>query len=141
MTGDDPKSSTAHLPGLLGVLARAGHGGAALRLLAEWGGTSRYIPAHPGPDSPLVALIGVDAAQVLAAVAGGGNYDVPMATYRHARKGVIARAAGSTREVARRFGVTERWVRKVRQGSTDPRQGSLFDARPPPEPVPGEVAF
>ncbi len=29
----------------------------------------------------------------------------------------IARAAGSSSQVARRFGVTLRWVRKVRNGS------------------------
>ncbi len=118
-----------HLPGLLGVLARAGHSGAALRLAMEWGGTSRYIPETPRPDSPLVAIIGMEAARLLALTYGRGPQDIPIAAHQDTAKGRILRDPDpSTRRVAQRYHVTERHVRDVRaMGRPDPRQLDLFD--------------
>ena len=119
----------AHLPGLLGVLARAGHLGAALRLAKEWGGTSRYIPEEPSPDSPLVQVVGLAAARLLAETYGRGHHDIPMATHQDTAKGRILRDPDpSTRAVARRYHVTERHVRDVRaMARPDPRQLDLFE--------------
>lgn len=115
------------LPGILGELAQAGHLGAALTLAREWGGTRRYIPADPRPGMELVALVGIEAAGVLAGLRGGEAVDVPRAVGLGSKKSAVLRATGSQRDIARAVGCTDRYVRKVRAAcADDPDQGSLF---------------
>ena len=131
------RTSATHLPGVLGALARAGHGGAALLLAEHWGGQKRYIPATIYIDCPLAALIGIDAARVVSAYytkgGQGGDFDIPKGNLKPALKRDILGHPAPTRETARALGCTERYVRKVRQGQghksrkRDPRQSSLFD--------------
>ena len=124
------------LSGHLGELVRRGHGGAAVRLVLEWGGQKRYIPKVPATDSALVAVVGVAAAQVLADLAGGEYYDIPPRTVLKgdSLKQQILRADGSTREVAQGLGTTERHVRRVRKDggckrrkAVDSRQLWMFE--------------
>lgn len=129
-----------HLPGVLGELARKGHGGAALILANRWGGQKRYIPARPREGLALVDLIGLDAAYVVAAyfhgsdpVANGGDHDIPKTVLTARLAAEIRAHPGTTREAARALNCTERYVRLVRQGEgprqrkVDPRQISLLD--------------
>ncbi|MBF0375075.1 MAG: hypothetical protein HQL39_16865 [Alphaproteobacteria bacterium] len=135
--------SARDLAGPLGALARAGHGGAALLIVKHWGGQCHYVGQRQHPGTPLALLVGLDAAQALADIlwrrggTRGGQLDVVSpAALSPAKKGDIARAEGTTREVARAAGVTERYVRLVRASDDqparkerprDPRQGSLLD--------------
>ncbi|MBX3504343.1 MAG: hypothetical protein KF895_02605 [Parvibaculum sp.] len=102
---------------------------ATLRLVEAFGGTSCYIPAKADVSNRLVQVIGVDATEALIRDLGAGAFDVPvLATARHKRR-LIMRAKGTAREVARKFAVTERWVRYVRadeRGSVDERQMDMF---------------
>lgn len=124
------------LSGQLGELARRGHGGAAVRLILDWGGRKKYIPKHPTPDCPLVSVIGMDAARVLAELVGGEHYDIPPRSVLSGEslKQQILRAEGTTSEIAGRLGTTERHVRRVlragdrrRRRPVDIRQISMFD--------------
>jgi hypothetical protein len=86
---------------------------AALKLSESFGGFRVHIPKSPAADSPLARAIGLEAAEKLARHAGGDRLYVPMGR-PHIKKPAIAAAAGTVAEIARRFGVTERWARAVR---------------------------
>lgn len=121
-----------HLPGLLGELARRGHGGEALKLAAAWGGTKRYIPARPNPDSEICKVISLEAALVLAETYGGKDNDIPRAAGLGSVKAALRRfdpgGTGGTTDAARAVGCTARYVRMVRNGAKDKddRQGELL---------------
>jgi len=120
------------LSGHLGELVRRGHGGAAVRLILEWGGSKRYIPEEPQPNSPLVAVVGMAAANVLAELFGGNYYDIPprMVLDGESLKQQILKEDGTTREVAQKLGTTERHVRRVRRdGGCEPRSKRPVDIR------------
>jgi hypothetical protein len=105
------------LPGHFGELVRRGFGGAAIRLIMEWGGTKRFIPRDPRPDSPIVQIIGMAASRVLGELIGSTHYDIPSKKWLRgdALKQEILREDGTTREVAVKLGCTERHVRGVRR--------------------------
>lgn len=126
------------LSGHLGELVRRGFGGAAVRLVLEWGGSKRYVPHNPQPGSALVEIVGLSAALALSELAGGDYYDVPPRTILDGEtlKQQILKEGGSTREVAVKLGTTERHVRRVRRDGeckssrrkpVDERQCSLFE--------------
>ncbi len=102
---------------------------ATLRLVEAFGGTACYIPATPDPSNRLTQVIGIEATEKLIRDLGAGSFDVPnLASVRHKRR-LIMRAKGTAREVARKFSVTERWVRMVRanqRGGIDERQIDMF---------------
>lgn len=121
-----PAPPSLHLPGVAGELARRGFGGEAVRLMLEWGGTKRTIPQNPVPGSPLVGVVGMDAALVLAALYGNTQVDIPSkGTLEETLKAGILRRAGNgdgTRAIAMALGCTERYVRAVlRRSGTPPR--------------------
>lgn len=130
------------LTGPLAELQRRGHGGAAVRLVLEWGGTARYIPFEPGAKSPLVGVIGMAAARVLCDIvsrdagrkrrgqASGVYIDIPSRkALEDTDKGAILRHEGGTRETAQAIGCSERYVREVRNGGQG-RGGRPSKARP-----------
>lgn len=115
------------LPGMLGELERRGFGGEALKLAAAWGGTKRYIPARPTADSEICKVISLEAALVLAETHGNRHNDIPLAAGLGSKKAALRRveAAGNT-DAARAVGCSARYVRMVRNGSKNPRQGELL---------------
>jgi len=115
------RTTSLQLPGILGELARRGHGGAALILADRWGGTKRYMSDKPG--SVLVDLIGVRAAKVVAELCGGGYHDVPRAAVLDHLKAKILAYQGTTRETAIALGCHERYVRMVRSGTAGTEAG------------------
>jgi hypothetical protein len=94
-------------------------------LVAEFGGLRVFVPgvSRMHPKHPVAKAIGVKAATALShyltfGIKGGGsNVNVPRLWAANAKKPLIAVAQGSNREVAKRFGVTERWVSQCRRGS------------------------
>lgn len=115
------------LPGVLAELQRRGHGGAAVRLVLEWGGTKRQLPKVVTPACAVAQVMGFAAACLLHELVGAGEfYDVPSpAALEPSLKGEILRHDGGTRETARALRCTERHVRKVRNAGLDimPRRG------------------
>ncbi len=134
----EDRSLSARLTGPLSELARRGHGGAALILVREWGGTKRSIPARLRDNSPLVALIGIPATVALIDICRGvsRHLDIPSRSCLEDNlKAVVLRATGTTREIAIATGATERYVRMVRNVGGDaepwrrPRKAKPSDDR------------
>lgn len=91
---------------------------AALELQGARAGTRMYVPKRPTQKSPLAQIIGLREARLLAVSGYGGEYlVVPTGVLMKARvrRRAIEAAEGFPSDVARRFGVSERWVRKIRQ--------------------------
>jgi hypothetical protein len=113
------------LPNFLRDVAEATSISMALNLSHQLGGRTVYIPRRPRPDSVLAATMGARMAARLSHIAGGEKIEIPK--FKGSRRLAIAMAEGSHNEVARRFGVTSRWVRQVRAElaarSTEARRG------------------
>lgn len=133
-----PPSSLRHLSGVVGRLAAAGHGGAALKLINEKGGGRVYLPATKNVEgSALAELIGAAAAAALVDLAGEArSLDIPPPSVLKpgAKAAVLADClAGelTTLEIARRHGVTEKYVRmlKAQQGCASPPGGVKLKGR------------
>lgn len=102
---------------------------ATLRLVDAYGGSVLYVPMTLDPGHRLVQSIGPKAAAELVRVYGAEKVEVPVLRVARSRKALIAGAEGKTREVARTIGVTERYVRMVRNDRKRPddRQSDLLD--------------
>lgn len=134
----------ARLPGVLAEIAALAGEAAALKLAARYGGIRVYIPARVHEDHWLVACVGWEAAQKIAAhfsADGRGTHVVlplgPCASYGQFRRTIaeridkLDRERRTAREIARMVGVTQRAVHRNRakrrgKGSGGGRQGSLF---------------
>jgi hypothetical protein len=119
MTRDNDRSHSAAdgatlkaLPNFLRDVAEATSIPTALNLSHRLGGRTIYIPRRPRPDSILAETMGTRMAARLSRIAGGEKIEIPK--FKSSRRLAIAMAEGSHNEVARRFGVTSRWVRQVR---------------------------
>lgn len=125
MTGDH--SVMRGWPASLVEIAEVIGEAAALRLVDAYGGTVCYVPMAIAPEHRLAQAIGPVAAGRLVARYGGEKIEVPVLHVARTRKAMIAQAEGGVAEVARRLGVTRRWVRAVRNsGRGDPRQIDMF---------------
>lgn len=132
-----PPSSLGHVSGPLGRLAAAGFGGAVLKLITEKGGGRIYLPHRRNVSgSALAELIGEEAAAALVDMAGEARaLDVPPPSVivQAGKAGVLADilAGGATLEIARRHGVTERYVRmlKAEQDCAAPTGGVKLKGR------------
>lgn len=102
-------------PGMLGLLARAGHADEAIKLAAAWGGSKRYIPDAPTPTSNITMVIGLKGALVLAESYGGQPHDIPLLSGLGGKKRALRQLDHlDTTEAARAVGCTARYVRMVR---------------------------
>jgi hypothetical protein len=104
---------------------------AAKALARTYGGERLLVPRKPRPDMRIVRAIGYEAARRLARYCGGDRIYVAKLTVAHAKKAKIIQASGTVADIARRFGVSERWARHVRREIAD-RQSP--DGSPPPAP-------
>jgi hypothetical protein len=86
---------------------------AAAQLVAAFAGRSLYVPRAPGPDHPVTAVIGGDAAALLGEYFHRVRLDFPISPARR-RQVIEMRAAGrQVRDIAGQLRVTERFVYKV----------------------------
>ena len=115
------------LPGFLKDVARATSIRVALILVQEFGGLHPlYIPKNPH-GSALARAVGLEAATVLARRFGGMRYEIPRQVGQPKKRRIIL-ADGTHAEVAKRFQVTVRYVRRVRRRPRpDPRQITFLD--------------
>ncbi|WP_316978031.1 hypothetical protein [Shumkonia mesophila] len=105
---------------------------AAVALAEAFGGEEDwYIPKTAAVDHPFVAVIGLDRMEALSAAMGGTTIEIPRGVFRDLKKARILQATGTSREIARGVGATQRYVRLVRNSLTDDGQPGLFD--PPPK--------
>lgn len=105
---------------------------ATLKLVEAYGGGTCYIPTTPSPELQLVQVLGEQATALLIERYGAGTFDVPALAAVRRKKLLISGAVGTAREVARKFAVTERWVRHVRaseRDKVDSRQLDIFAPR------------
>jgi hypothetical protein len=100
------------LPGILRDVAAVTSLEAALTLSQRLGGRTIYIPRRSRQNSVIAQAIGTRMAARVSLIAGGEKVEVPRLKFSH--RLAIATATGTHDEVALRFGVTNRWVRKVR---------------------------
>lgn len=117
------RDSSIGLRGYVGAvympLIEAGFRAEAERLAQEWGGLKRYVPGigRLRPTSPLVRLIGCEAARVLAEAFGPSHLYFARGADRGHLKTQIVHALDRglrPREIAQETGASEEWVRRVR---------------------------
>ena len=97
----------------------------ALRLVEAFGGTEdHHIPKKASPDHPFARVIEYEDLQKLCNTLGPCRLEIPRGTNLKPKKLQILEADGPSREVARKLGVSQRYVRKVRQEFSIP-QGEL----------------
>lgn len=99
-----------------------------VRLAEVYGGIRIYVRATPTVKDPIVQVIGIDKARLLAAEYGGRNLEIPRGAHKDLKKARIIDATGPSRSVAQELGCTHRYVNKVRADLQDntPQPG-LFD--------------
>lgn len=106
---------------------------AALRFIDAYAGRDYvYIPVELDEGHHLIQAIGETAARQLVDAAAGDRFPVPTMAVRRGleRKRLIREAVGPTHEVAKRLGVSPRWVREVRnEPRDDDRQMDLFSEK------------
>jgi len=126
---DHLPESVAELVGVVGVTA-------ALAIVEERGGVRMYTPVKADPDHWLAKLIGMVALERLVEYYQGEEIELPrcVEAMRAAKDMVIVaehEAGASNADLARRYGYTERGIKKLRRRvgsvSTSP-QTDLFDS-------------
>lgn len=93
---------------------------ATLRIATWYGGQNLYVSPTPDESMQLVRLIGMPAAQRLAAEWGGERVAVPtMWAYEEDQRnrlvGNLLKRGISTKEIARDMGMTERRIQQIRR--------------------------
>ncbi len=99
-----------------------------LKLERALGGQRKYIASNPTEKSPIVAVIGIEAARKLATRFGGMLFYIPQYLAIRVRNHDIRLAvwAGEhKRIVGERFGLVERTIRKIVEGDNYPRSGVI----------------
>jgi hypothetical protein len=131
MSRNEDTISYSDLVGLIGEAK-------ALSLSKDRGGRSLTIPAphRLGPASPVVVLVGVDAAIVLARRFGGARIAVPLGPGRRARVWELREGGRSIAAIAAEMRCTERTVYNILAGRRPSALGS-----PPPDDLPPLLAF
>jgi len=86
---------------------------AAERLSAERGFDGIYVPRNPGPNSPLVVVLGQGAADVLAQAYGGEKLMLPVGPGRRARIRALKAQRLTIGAIARTVGCCRRHVYEV----------------------------
>jgi Mor family transcriptional regulator len=101
---------------------------AAVKLVESFGGTRIYLP-HPSrvkPDTPVAQALGIEAACRLASEWPQCEIAIPgSSTLRPERDHAIRNEPASmpVRELAKKYGLTERQIYNVRAESDDPAPG------------------
>ena len=115
-----PPAELEHLASRLGAWG-------LFKLIEAHGGLRLYIPRTPKPDDDLVALLGMEATQKLAAEWGGDYLKVPLARAWFAR--CLLAQGQSQRQIARHMRTTENTVRLLLQGAYDEASTARRDPR------------
>lgn len=106
----------------------------ALELSKARGGRALYIPSPDrlGPDTPVVQLVGVEAAEKLSVRFGGTRIDIPLGPGKRARVWELREGGKSIARIAAEMRCTERTVYNVLAG---PRPKALSASVPDMPPL------
>ncbi len=120
-----------YLPGVLQEIAELIGLPATLKLVESYGGVRLYVPKRIDDDHALARLIGLDNARLLSDAYGAEeHFDIPraVAATRAVRDMQIRtdRKTMTHRELALKYGLTERQIRNILQEEDDDRQVGLF---------------
>ena len=133
-----PQQVTDHLPQTLRQLVPIIGTTAIVQLIQHWGGTSVYVPTPQRltRHHPLATHIGYDQALQLAEYIRGGDLAIPIgktlaSALQRLDIAALTAQGHSAASIARRYGVTDRWVLYQRHqaradGDLAQRQGGLF---------------
>lgn len=119
----------ASLPKALAAMARIVPLDAVMKISARYGGTRMYLARDPAPDSEIARLIGSPVARALGAELGGAEIEIPRARAVHhkIRNPEIRRlrtGGASLNDLALRFALTARQLRRICNGKSDPKKGA-----------------
>lgn len=105
----------------------------ALELSKARGGRGLYVPApgRLGPSTPVVQLLGVDAAEALSGRYGGTTIEIPMTQGKRARVWELREAGRTVPQIAREMLCHERTVYNILAGER-PRSLAAREDEPPP---------
>lgn len=108
---------------------------AVFQLVEKYGGIRFYVPQKIHADHELAKLIGMEAAEKLAREYGGSAHEIPRALLasidRRNQEIKNEYKTHSQRQLARKYGLTERQIRNIVGEKTDERQLALFDETEP----------
>lgn len=112
------RSREANYPGVFQEVGQKIGDEATAKLVAQYGGTRLYIPYKLKLEHPLSQLLGQEVSQQLSSEFGGMTVEISRAVMLQIgqRNELILadRAAGmSQRQLARKFNLTERTIRKI----------------------------
>ncbi|TCT37445.1 helix-turn-helix domain-containing protein [Martelella mediterranea] len=105
-----------NLPGSIEEIGEAIGMRLALKIVAVFGGREIKFPGNPSDNHPVIVALGKEDGYKVCNYMAGGTLSVPHCRPRRNAKAEIQRleAEGLTRgEIARRLGITQRWVRKM----------------------------
>ncbi|MAA97803.1 MAG: helix-turn-helix domain-containing protein [Stappia sp.] len=127
-------TSYDYLPGILAEIADVAGLDAALKLAAEKGGQTVYIPSHASDDHWLTSTVGPEAASAICELYRvrntGGRFLIPIAREASARRTLVQALVNgaSARQAAAASGLHERTAFRARRRlkAKDPSQGDLF---------------
>lgn len=129
---DENIGETSRLPITLQEMEQLIGTKAVLLLVAKYGGVRLYVPQKISAEHELAKLIGIDAAEKLARNYGGGTHEIPKALLASIdrRNTEIKNEYKmlSQRQLARKYGLTERQIRNIVTGGNgeDQNQMGLF---------------
>lgn len=120
---------TASLPRSLAAMAKIVPLDAVMKIAKRYGGMRIYVPRNPSPQSEIARLIGLRGARALCAKQGGGEIEIPRARaafneIRDAEIRLLRRRGASLPDLARRFGLVTRQVRRICNGKSDSKTGA-----------------
>lgn len=116
------------LPRSFASLRKAISINALLAMIDAFGGTRILVPMHPDGARKLAKVIGLEDLRRLSKLAGGCRIEVPLgaklrAALRDRALADMGTRGASIRELALRFGMTERAVQRRRRAVTDVKRG------------------
>ncbi|PYE87522.1 helix-turn-helix domain-containing protein [Phyllobacterium leguminum] len=101
----------------------------ALKIVQVYGGQEIKFPKNPHDQHPVILALGKEDGYAICNYMGGNLLSVPHCRPPRSARAEIKRleAIGlSRREIARRLGITQRWVRKAANGPPS-NQMALFE--------------
>ncbi|HSV28622.1 MAG TPA: helix-turn-helix domain-containing protein [Candidatus Omnitrophota bacterium] len=105
-----------------------------LALSKDRGGRGLYIPslARLGPSSPVVQLLGVEAAEALARLWPGETIDIPLTQGKRARVWELREGGRSISAIAKEMRCHERTVYNILAAPRPAALGARVEEEPPP---------
>jgi len=99
---------------------------AVAELSMSLAGTRVYIAKNPTEKSPIAACIGIEAAQKLAKVWGGQDFEIPVTIGRKARILMLSKMGKNNMQIASLLKISLRNVRRIVNDAEDDPQLDLF---------------